>query len=466
MRTMDGYHEDAVAAPADPLLATARLADRPAPHPRVVYESAGEWSFAEGALAEVTVDRHAVRMRSGSHERRLQWQGDPFPSVAALLAEVPVPGWRAYGWAKFELAYLTSGMPGALRPSRHDDDVLMHLVVPTSEVRIGNRRAAVRSLWPEQLARLVEQVTRPTTDPPDAACPVDVARVDGERFRAAVEAAVDEIRRRELQKVILSRAVPVEQPVDLVRTYVLGRRGNSPSRSFLLDLGGVRAAGFSPETLLEAHPDGRVATQPLAGTRALTGDPQRDAVLRAQLQDDDKEVFEHAISVRLACEELARVCEPGSLAIEEFMAVRERGSVQHLASRVAGRLEGAGRPWPAFGALFPAVTVTGVPKAAAYRSIRRHEWAARGLYSGAVLAVDADGSMDAALAIRTIFQQGGRTWLQAGAGVVEQSTPEREYEETCEKLASVARYLVPPPTRPEVYAYKRQPASGVCRHPQ
>jgi salicylate synthase len=236
--------------------------------------------------------------------------------------------------------------------------------------------------------------------------------------------------------------VPVEDKVDLTATYVLGRRGNTPARSFLLDVGGVRAAGFSPETVVEVSADGRVETQPLAGTRALVGDAERDAAVRADLVSDPKEIVEHAIAVKEAYEELNSLCTPESVAVEDFMTVRPRGSVQHLASRLAGRLAPGRGPWDAFGTLFPAITASGVPKLAAYHSICRHE-PARGLYSGAVLTLDSDGAMDAALVLRTVYQRDGLTWLRAGAGIVGQSTPDREFEETCEKLTSVARFLVP-----------------------
>lgn len=137
------------------------------------------------------------------------------------------------------------------------------------------------------------------------------------------------------------------------------------------------------------------------------------------------------------------MCQPGTLVVDEFMAVLERGSVQHLASRVSGRLALGHDGWDALAAVFPAITATGVPKAAAFAAIRSYEPEPRGLYSGAVISADADGSLDAALVLRTAFQRDGRTWLRAGAGIVGASRPERELEETREKLRSVSRFLVP-----------------------
>jgi anthranilate synthase component 1/salicylate synthetase len=271
---------------------------------------------------------------------------------------------------------------------------------------------------------------------------VDVRRTGAKEYRKIVNLAVREINDHKLQKVIFSRVVPVEHEIDFVGTYVSGRRGNSPARSFLLHLDGVEATGFSPEIVIKVCEDGRVVSQPLAGTRVLTEDPAENERLRAELLSNSKEVYEHAISVRAACDELLGVCTPKSIIVEEFMAIRERGTVQHLASRVVGHLAEGRRAWDAFGAAFPAVTASGVPKDAAYASIRAHEGEARGLYGGAVLTVDQDGAMDAALVLRAVYRQNGRTWLQAGAGIVGQSRPEREFEETCEKLDSVARFLV------------------------
>ncbi|NED80675.1 salicylate synthase, partial [Streptomyces sp. SID11233] len=152
-----------------------------------------------------------------------------------------------------------------------------------------------------------------------------------------------------------------------------GRRRNTPARSYVLDLGGYRAAGFSPETVLEVAENGRVSTQPLAGTRAYGRDQAENERRRTELISDPKEIHEHAVSVRQACAEMAAVCGAGSVVVEEFMAVRPRGSVQHLASRVTGRLRPDAGVWDAFASLFPAITATGVSKPAALRALARHE---------------------------------------------------------------------------------------------
>jgi salicylate synthetase len=331
------------------------------------------------------------------------------------------------------------------QPDAAAGEAVLRLMVPRQEIRITASGIELRALSAGELAALeaaVAAAAGPVDAPAVTPLSADGAAHGAQAYRQVVADAVRDIRARRLQKVILSREVPIEHDVDLYATYEAGRRGNTPARSFLLDLGDLRCAGFSPETVLEVAADGRVATQPLAGTRAFMGDAHVDAGLRADLLEDVKEIFEHAISVKLACDELRAICAGGSVQVGEFMDVAERGSVQHLASRVSGVLAPGRNAWHAMATLFPAITASGVPKVAACSAIRRYEQQPRGLYSGAVLTVDADGGLDAALVLRSIFQAGGRTWLRAGAGVVEHSTPEREYEETCEKLRSISRFIV------------------------
>ena len=436
-----GYQElEFEVAASEPLLLMTALVESGLSDTHVLYEHPTHWSLGLGAIAQVTVTAtEAVLTTADGVHRALPWGGSPVDRVAELLGEVGVTGWRAYGWAGFELAYAEAGLSELLA-----DDVLLHLVVPHTEVRLEDGRASVRSTRPEVLETVRDLLTTAAPRRDYSPRPLDVANMgDGAGYRDGVAAAVQEIQDRLLHKVILSRVVEVDHPVDLVGTYVVGRRRNNPSRSFLLSMGGLRAAGFSPEIVVQVTGDGWVTTQPLAGTRALTAHDEDNTNLREDLLNDAKEIFEHAISVKVAWEELTELCEPDSVVVNDFMTIKERGSVQHLASRVSGQLPRDRGPWQAFSALFPAVTASGVPKKAAYSAIRRHEPQSRGLYSGAVLTVDESGALDAALVLRTIFQQDGKTWLRAGAGIVEHSRPEREFEETCEKLRSVAQHVVP-----------------------
>ncbi|WP_436771111.1 salicylate synthase [Yinghuangia sp. YIM S09857] len=438
-----------LAVSADPLELAAALAESPlGADAHVVYERNGSWLVALGTLAEVEATPHEVVVRvpdpdpesvpgAGPDEHRVAWTGSPLPAVSAALEGLRIPEWRAYGWAGFELAYVHAGMPELVGDAR-----LLHLLLPRTEVRIDGGRAEVRSVSMRELEAAVRLLTHYQPVPRKSPEPLDVTGTDPGAYHSAVGSAIDDIRSRQLQKVILSRVVPIPHDVDLTGTYLAGRRANTPTRSFLLGLGDLRATGFSPEIVVSVDADRQVLTQPLAGTRALESDGL-DEARRTDLLSDAKEIFEHAISVKVAYDEMLPLCAPDSVVVRGFMEVKERGTVQHLASAVTGRLAEHVGPWEAFAALFPAVTASGVPKPAAYRVIHRNEAHPRGLYSGAVITADHTGAIDAALVLRTVFRRGTRTWLQAGAGIVEQSTPEREFEETCEKLRSVAQHLVP-----------------------
>ncbi|WP_367127403.1 salicylate synthase [Saccharothrix sp. HUAS TT1] len=437
MVVREKYHERILAPTADPLTAVVHLAANQQGDDYVCYEGPEGWSFASGVAAELIADRDRVLVRSAAGEVSHPWRSGSLSDIPAMLDTIPVECWRVYGWSGYDIAPAKADLMDLV-----GDGVFLHLVVPRREVRFHPTGTLVRSLDPAGLD-VVRDLLDSTASPDYRAVPVTVETTNAVQYVEAVGKAVDEIRDGRLQKVILSRVVPVDYDVDLVGTYAVGRRANSPARSFLFSLDGHKAAGFSPETVVEVDGRGVVTTQPLAGTRARTGDPVTDALLRAELLSDPKEVFEHAISVKVAYDELVELCGSASVRVSEFMVVRERGTVQHLASSVQGRLPDGQGSWDAFTALFPAVTASGVPKNSAYTVIDELEGVARGLYSGAVLCYDADGAMDAALVLRTVFQQDGRTWLRAGAGIVEQSRPERELTETSEKLSSVARYLVP-----------------------
>ncbi|MFI6012746.1 salicylate synthase [Streptomyces sp. NPDC051243] len=431
------YRSAETELPGDPVQLAAGLAESGLFDQYVIYEQSGDVWFAGGALGEILVRRSEIRRRWLREETVTALGPHPLRQVHAELGRMAVEGWNAYGWMAFEFSHLHAG-----RPDRAGDDDLLHLLVPHSEVRLGQDGALIRSADDETLDALTRLLGRADAHPAAVPRPIDVSDAEG-RYPDMVARAIEEIQTSGLQKVILSRSVDVPFPVDFVATYVHGRSHNTPARSFLLNLGGRRVAGFSPETVAEVSADGEVVTQPLAGTRAHGFGEREDERLRAELLADPKEISEHVLSVKLAEEEMATVCRPGTVSVRDLLSVRRRGSVQHLGSSVHGLLADSATAWDALRAVFPAVTASGIPKAPAYDCIARLEKEPRGIYSGAVLRAGGDGSLDAALVLRSIFEQDGRTWLRAGAGILAGSTPARELEETCEKLRSVAPYVVP-----------------------
>jgi salicylate synthetase len=402
----------------------------------LLYEHGGQWVLASGVQAMVELDSDELRVIRDGVTQRQQWFGRPGPVLAEAIDRLLLETEQVFGWIAFEFGVYRYGLQQRLAPRTALARVFWprtRIVVTPEAVRLFNAAIGHRDAILELLGDGVPNV--------GDACEVEVT-ADPSGYRDRVAMAVREIAAGSYHKVILSRCVEVPFAVDFPSTYRLGRRHNTPVRSFLLRLGGIRAVGYSPELVAAVRHDGELVTEPLAGTRALGRGPARDRQARDELESNSKEIVEHAISVRSSLQEITEVAVPGTAVVTDFMTVRERGSVQHLGSTISARLDPSSDRMDALEALFPAVTVSGIPKAAGVEAILRLDESPRGLYSGAVVMISAGGGLDAALTLRAAYECDGKTWLRAGAGIIEGSEPEREFEETCEKLSTLAPYLI------------------------
>ncbi|MGS0627667.1 MULTISPECIES: salicylate synthase [Photorhabdus] len=441
--SMQQYHERTIAITSTPLdLITHLLSDDNDSQPCTLYETKGEWSLGMGCAATISADASGqlIDSQGNHHPYNINTLSQ---KLEQALNALPIKDWRAYGRTLFEFSHMTYGLPLA-----QQNEALIKITVPQHELRITQGQVLIRTLEEDQIATLSEKIRQadqsgtpafPYTKEIEIINPVTAAK----NYQDNVANAVKDIAAGHYQKVILSRKVELGSNIDMTHSYWLGRQANTPARSFFLRDEDFSAYGFSPETVVEADGSGWVSTQPLAGTRALTHDKEQDQRLRADLLSDPKEISEHAVSAKLALEELAPICQIETLCVSEFMAIRERGSVQHLASRVKGLLQTDKNRWDAFIALFPAVTASGIPKKPSLQAISRYEGEPRQLYSGCVMLLDSAGKLDAALVLRSLYQHKGRCWLQAGAGLVRDSKPEREWLETCEKLDCIIKYVRP-----------------------
>jgi anthranilate synthase component 1 len=187
--------------------------------------------------------------------------------------------------------------------------------------------------------------------------------------------------------------------------------------------------------------DGRAMMRPLAGTRRRGATAEEDKALEKELLADEKERAEHLMLVDLARNDLGRVCDPGSVEVPEFMEVERYSHVMHIVSQVEGRLREDKSGLDALRATFPAGTVSGAPKIRAVEVIDSLEPETRGFYAGVVAHIESDGSLDSCITIRSALKQGDRMVLQAGAGIVYDSVPENEFQETEAKLGALARAI-------------------------
>ncbi|MCL5780649.1 MAG: anthranilate synthase component I [Bacillota bacterium] len=265
----------------------------------------------------------------------------------------------------------------------------------------------------------------------------DHSSMSRSQFESAVSRALDYIRAGDIFQVVLSQRFSLPfagAPFDLYRRL----RSISPSPYlFYLDFGELAVVGASPEMLVRVEGE-RVFTRPIAGTRPRGKDAAEDIQLAAELLDDEKERAEHLMLVDLGRNDLGRVCVPGTVEVPYFMQVERYSHVMHLVSEVTGKLEAGKTSLDVLAACFPAGTVSGAPKIRAMEIIEELEPMRRGHYAGAVGYLDFAGNMDTAITIRTAVLQGGKAYLQAGAGIVADSDPTREYEESLHKARAMA----------------------------
>jgi anthranilate synthase component 1 len=263
---------------------------------------------------------------------------------------------------------------------------------------------------------------------------------DRDGFLAGVEAVRAQIVRGNLLQGVLSRRVQVRTDMPAIEAYRSLRTLNPSPYMFYLDFGDFQLFGASPEVHVKVR-DGKATIRPLAGTRRRGRSPAEDALLEKELLADPKERAEHLMLVDLARNDLGRVCAPGSVRVTELMEVERYSHVMHIVSNVEGRLAEGRTGLDALRATFPAGTVSGAPKIRAIEVVDSLEREARGFYAGVVAHVESDGSLDSCISIRCALRKGDVVTLQAGAGIVYDSVPEREYEETEAKLGALLRAL-------------------------
>jgi len=263
-----------------------------------------------------------------------------------------------------------------------------------------------------------------------------------EDFEAAVERVRDYIRAGDAFQVVISQrlGVPLEaHPFDLYRAL---RTLNPSPYLYYLEMDGVTLVGSSPEVLVRVE-EGRITVRPIAGTRPRGRTPAEDRALEEDLRADEKELAEHRMLVDLGRNDVGRVAEYGTVTVPDLMVVERYSHVMHLVSQVEGALRPGLSALDVLRASFPAGTVSGAPKIRAMEIIDELEPFQRGPYAGAVGYVGYGGAnMDTAIAIRTVVVHQGKAWVQAGAGVVADSDPGKEYEETLNKARALLRASV------------------------
>ncbi len=259
-------------------------------------------------------------------------------------------------------------------------------------------------------------------------------------FCKAVDRAKEYIAAGDIIQTVLSQRFSTRLDVDPFDIYRALRVINPSPYLFFLRLDGLTIVGSSPELLVRVE-GAQVNVKPLAGTRKRGAGPDEDMELEQELLRDPKERAEHIMLVDLGRNDLGRICAAGTVEVDELMSVERYSHVMHIVSNVKGTLTQGNGPFEALRACFPAGTLTGAPKIRAMEIIEELEPSKRGVYGGAVGYFSYSGNMDMCIAIRTMVIKDNRIHVQAGAGIVADSVPEKEYEETQNKAMGVFKAI-------------------------
>jgi anthranilate synthase component 1 len=441
-------------------------------------EHGGIWSrysFIGAASAAVLSERDGQAVWHGTPPVGMPEGGDPWQALRGTLAALNTPRLP-------DLPPLTGGLVGyvsydAVRrlerlPQLTDDDlglpeiafllatdvaVLDHedgtVLLVANAVNWDDTDERVDEAWADAVARLdrmTEQVAAPTPSSVASYAPEAISRHRSRTPRpdylAAIARAKEEIQAGEAFQIVVSQRFEATTSADALDIYRVLRQTNPSPYMYLVRLpgrdggpaGAFDVVGSSPEALVKVNGD-RAMTHPIAGTRWRGETPEADAALATELLSDPKERAEHLMLVDLARNDLGRVCEPGTVEVVDFMAVRRYSHVMHIESTVVGRILPDRAALDVLAACFPAGTLSGAPKPRAMEIIEELEPTRRGVYGGVVGYLDFAGDLDVAIAIRTAVVRDGVAYVQAGGGVVADSDPQAEDTESRNKAAAVLR---------------------------
>ena len=267
-----------------------------------------------------------------------------------------------------------------------------------------------------------------------------IPNLNKEKFEKIVNKAKEYVHSGDVFQVVLSRKFSFEGKGDYLKVYEKLRKLNPSPYMFHLKMNNNTIIGSSPEMLLRVTGKD-IETFPIAGTRKITEDEEKNEKLKDELQNDEKELAEHTMLVDLGRNDIGRVCDYGTVKVKELMEIKRFSHVQHIVTHVVGKLNEKHDMYDAFEAVFPAGTVSGAPKVRAMEVIQELEPTQRGTYAGAVGYFSFNGCCDFAIAIRSIFAEKNNGFVQAGAGIVFDSIAENELKETEHKANAMITAL-------------------------
>ncbi|KJS16995.1 MAG: anthranilate synthase [Peptococcaceae bacterium BRH_c4b] len=392
-------------------------------------------------------------------------EGDPFVLLEDLMEQCRGPELKelprfyggAVGYLGYDMVRCLENLPGHDKKQEVPDSVMifpevvvifdhirqsLRLVV---NVRTGSENAADYDRAVQKIEKMYRKITAAggtahLQESGGGTLASVKTNMTDEYFMQGVERAKEYIRAGDILQVVLSRRLEIPFGGDPFNAYRRLRRNNPSPYMYYLDFGETVIAGSSPEMLVRVEGN-TVENRPIAGTRPRSANPEEDLRLAEELLADPKERAEHVMLVDLGRNDVGKVSAPGMVEVPQFMEVERYSHVMHLVSLVRGTLKQGAKGLDALKSCFPAGTVSGAPKVRAMQIIDEIEKTRRGLYAGAVGYIGFNGNIDTAIAIRTVLFRDGIAYLQVGAGIVADSQPHLELEETNNKAGAVVTTL-------------------------
>jgi len=369
------------------------------------------------------------------------------PRLLPEIPELPFSG-GLVGVAGYDLVRYFENLPNLPEGAAHPAAPEAAYIAAESLLvfdHLTRRIALLHAGSDEDRARLRDEVIRLLRGPLPASSnggsySAASQSLSGDEFMALVDKSKSYITQGEIYQIVLSVRFGGEHQLSPFETYRALRLLNPSPYMFFCDMGDVKVVGSSPEALVKLHA-GQAALRPIAGTRPRGDTPEQDMAHESALRADDKENAEHVMLVDLARNDLGRVASAGSVYVDPYRSIERYSHVMHIVSGVQGTLAEDKDAFDLFAAAFPAGTLVGAPKVRAMQLIDEMEPVRRGIYAGTVGYFGHGGNMDQAIAIRTLVFSDDKYSYQAGAGIVADSVPKKEYDEVLAKSAILRRAL-------------------------
>ncbi|MCP9454953.1 MAG: anthranilate synthase component I [Nitrospira sp.] len=455
-----------------PVSAFAKIDHGPSAYLLESIQGGEKWArysfLGSGATTVLLEDRGDLLVREGKRTTRIPGRGAPLDRLREFMAAyrpVTVPGLPRFvggvvGYIGYDVVKTFETIPSCPKDQLNVPDFALLLtetllifdnvtqkikVVANAHIK-GPSDQDIRLAYQtarDSIEKMIARLRRPLrqTQPKRRRSPIrftpNMSKAD---FEKMVETAKEYIKAGDIFQCVLSQRWETNLHAPPFQLYRALRVVNPSPYMYYLRVAGVELIGSSPEILVRCE-DGLISVRPIAGTRRRGTTADEDLQLERRLLADTKERAEHIMLVDLGRNDVGRVAEPGSVQVESLMTVERYSHVMHIVSNVTGKLAPSKTVYDVLKACFPAGTVSGAPKIRAMEIIEELEPTKRGPYAGAVGYISFSGNMDMCINIRTVVVFRHRAFIQAGAGIVADSIPEHEYEETCNKARAMMRAI-------------------------